>query len=79
MEQKNVNNFFRSYKKIWFKKDFGYTNCVKEILVVKYFEQKNMQVHKDFMVQNKPSFCSGSCDKIHATKKLQNKTSMKDS
>lgn len=53
MEQKNVNNFFRSYKKIWFKKDFGYTNCVKEILVVKYFEQKNMQVQKDFMVQKK--------------------------
>ena len=31
------------------------------------------------LFRNKPSFCSGSCDKIHATKKLQNKTSLKDS
>ena len=29
--------------------------------------------------ENKPSFCSGSCDKIHAAKQLQNKTSLKDS
>ena len=26
-----------------------------------------------------PSFCSGSCDEIDATTKLQNKTSLKDS
>ena len=27
---------------------------------------------------NKPSFCSGSCDEIHDTTKLQNRTSLKD-
>ena len=29
---------------------------------------------KSFFEKNKPSFCSGSCDEIHATTKLQNKT-----
>ena len=28
-------------------------------------------------IQNKPSFCSGSCNEIHARRKLQNKTSLK--
>ena len=28
-------------------------------------------------VEHKPSFCSGSCDEIHARRKLQNKTSLK--
>ena len=32
---------------------------------------------KACMFTNKPSFCSGSCDEIHARTKLQNKTKLK--
>ena len=34
-------------------------------------------IHREtakYSVKNKPYFCSGSCDEIHATTKLQNKT-----
>ena len=35
--------------------------------------------HENNKKKNKPSFCSGSCNEIHARKKLQNKTSLKNS
>ena len=40
--------------------------------------EKNVTVGR-FAIKNKPSFCSGSCDEIHAATKLKNKISLKDS
>ena len=43
--------------------------------------EKSQSVHKaryscKLSLENKPSFCSGSCDEIQARSKLQNKTSL---
>ena len=52
-------------------------HCFKEMSrkVCNKSVQKKTQLTK--INKNKPSFCTGSCDEIHATSKWQNKTSLK--
>ena len=50
----------------------------QKIKSVNQYLNKGMKVLEWYeSVNNKPSFCSGSCGEIHATTKLQNKTSLK--
>ena len=55
---------------IWKKGGLGWKNIWKRNIL------NDKKIHEWI---NKPSFCSGSWDEIHATTKLQNKTSLKHS
>ena len=55
---------------VFFSHDLNYTSALAELTLC-----LTHRVRGDLII-NKPSFCSGSCDEIHARSKLQNKTSL---